>query len=91
MGRCFDSICNAIKATGTDCDVIDIRALVDDTLSCDQNKRMILKDLGLTKRAGDDYYEAMYAEEYGKDAKMKCKDPVKVKAHKRSCPSRRYK
>ncbi len=85
--KCHNLICKDLKSHDIDCDEVDIEAHIDSSLSC-QNKKLIAEEINLTKRKGEEHYEAMYKAEYGKSAKKRCVSPVKVKSHKRACPTK---
>jgi len=94
---CFKSTCQALKKIGIPCDVVDINGLLDSSLSCAENVKNVLSEVGGKPKRDFDYYAEKYAGFYKK--KM-CKNPVKVKshcrqsckvkvkAHKRKCPGR---
>lgn len=68
--RCEPSVCAAIEAKGGECDEYDIPELIDSTLSCEQNKKNILKQLNLRKTDKYIDYAKRAAEHYKGQGKL---------------------
>lgn len=68
--RCEPGICAALEKKGIDCDVVDVPALIDSTLSCDENKKNILKQVGARKTEKHRKYAQMAKQFYAGTGKL---------------------